>query len=229
MTQRTLLLFEDTLPAGAKPVYLPAGDRAVYVRSGSVDVVGDDGSRFLWEGSAVVADEEVTLVAGDEDTVLWRWELAAGPHAAEEDFRFRSAPETTSTLKLRADFELDDRYSWLMRCDTVRFPAGGIALTHLHQGPGIRIVQEGEITIETEGTSATHLPGQAWAEQGVLPVRAPTTDREPTMFVRCFLLPRQTKGVSSIRIVEPADRARPNTQRYRVLAERILRPAPAAA
>ncbi|NDZ78622.1 hypothetical protein G3I19_08805 [Streptomyces sp. SID10853] len=221
MTQRTLLLFEDTLPAGAKPVYLPAGARAVYVRSGSVDVIGDDGSRFLWEGAALVAGKEATLAAGDEDTVLWRWELADGD-ADERDFRFRSAPEADSTLKLRAAFDFDDRYTWLMRCDTVRFPAGGTALTHLHQGPGIRVVLDGEITIETEGTSATHLPGDAWAEQGVLPVRAPTTERRPTTFVRCFLLPKQNKGVSSIRIVEPEDRAKPNTQKYRVLAEQVL-------
>ncbi|MER5439761.1 hypothetical protein [Streptomyces sp. NPDC002790] len=222
MPKRTLLLFEDTLPAQARPVYLPAGDRAIYVRTGSVDVVDDAGSRFLWQRAAEVAGQELTLAAGDQDTVLWRWELAAEPDADEQRHRFRSAPETTSELKLRADFELDDRYTWLMRCDTVTFPPGGVALTHLHQGPGIRIVLDGEITIETEGTSRDYLPGQAWAEKGVLPVLAPTTERESTTFVRCFLLPKQNKGVSSIRIVQPEDRAKPNTQKYRVLAERTL-------
>ncbi|WP_166462957.1 hypothetical protein [Amycolatopsis acidicola] len=225
MAGRKFFLFEDTIPAHARPVYLPTGDRSLYVRSGSVDVVSATASRFLWEGSAFTAREEVTLVAEDQDVVLWRWELADDANAVSDDFAFRSAPETTSTLKIAADLDLDDRYTWLMRLDTVTFPPGGEAFTHLHQGPGVRITRDGEITIETEGTSRTYGPGSAWAEKGVLPVYASTTDASPTTFVRCFLLPAQNKGASSLRIVTPEDRGRVNTQKYRVLAERIMRPA----
>jgi hypothetical protein len=42
------------------------------------------------------------------------------------------------------------------------------------------------------------------------------------VFVRCFVLPRAVIGSSSIRIVRPEDRAKPNTQSYRILAERIM-------
>lgn len=219
MAVKKLFLFEDTIPAHARPVYLPAGDRSIYVRSGSVDVVSASASQFLWEGSATTTGTEITLVAEDQDAVLWRWELAEG------DCAFRSAPETTSTLKISAEVDLDDRYTWLMRLDTVTFPPGGEAFTHLHQGPGIRITRDGEITIETEGTSRTYGPGGAWAEKGVVPVYASTTNDSSTTFVRCFLLPSQNKGASSLRIVSPEDRARVNTQKYRVLAERIMRPA----
>jgi hypothetical protein len=219
---RTLFLFEDVLPAHARPVYLPAGDRAVYVRSGGVNAVSDTGSRFLWEGSAYTSDAELTLVADEQDTVLWRWELADDDTAGQDAFTFRSAPETSSTPKQSAACELDDRYTWLMRCDTVTFPPGGVAFTHLHQGPGIRIVLEGEITIETEGTSHVYGAGQAWAEKGVLPVYAPSTEASGTRFVRCFLLPKQVKGASSLRIIRPEDRTKVNTQSYRVLAERIM-------
>jgi hypothetical protein len=222
LATRTLLLFEDTIPAHAKPVYLPRGDRAVYVRSGSVETVSDTASQFLWAGSASVSDTELTLVAEDQDVVLWRWELADGADAARDSFALRSAPETTSALKLTAECDLDERYTWLMRCDTVSFPPGGEAFTHLHQGPGIRITLDGEITIETEGAERTYRPGEAWAEKGVLPVYASTTEDSSTTFVRCFLLPRQAKGVSSLRIVRPEDRAKVNTQSYRVLAERIM-------
>ncbi|MBK1787950.1 hypothetical protein [Prauserella cavernicola] len=220
MTTKKLFLFEDTIPAHARPVYLPEGDRSVYVRSGSVEAISDTASQFLWEGSAHTSGTELTLASEDQDAVLWRWEL--GDTSEADDYAFRSAPETTSTLKLAADLELDDRYTWLMRCDTVTFPPSGEAFTHLHQGPGIRITREGEITIETEGAEHVHGPGDAWAEKGVVPVYASTTAESSTTFVRCFVLPKQVKGVSSLRIVRPEDRAKANTQKYRVLAERIM-------
>ena len=222
MALRTLFLFEDRLPADSPPVYLPRGDRAVYVRSGSVDFVFDTSSQFLLEHGGTTSADELTLVAGAQDTVLWRWELAADGESTEESYLLRSAPGAVTELKLTMTCELDDRYTWLMRLDTVTFPPGGIALTHLHQGPGIRIVRNGEITIETENTESTYRAGQAWAEKGVLPVYAPTTEDGPTTFVRCFVLPKQNKGASSIRIVHPQDRGEPNTQSYRILSERIM-------
>lgn len=225
MTTTTFFLFEDTLPAHARPVYLPRGQRAIYARSGSVDVVSDESSQFLWKGSALTTGAETTLAAEDEDVVLWRWELADAPNSEPGDHAFRSAPETTSTLKIAMEVDLDDRYTWLMRCDTVTFPPGGEAFTHLHQGPGIRVTRDGEISIETEGATQTYGPGEAWAEKGVLPVHASTTTAASTTFVRCFLLPGQNRRASSLRIVNPEDRARVNTQKYRVLAERIMRPA----
>lgn len=222
MTTMKLCLFEDRLDADAKPVHLPAGSRAVYVRSGALDFIGDESSQWLTAGNALVDQNQVTLENGPEETVLWRWELTA-QDTKTDTLGFRSSPQTTNTVKLETSVELAEGFTWLMRCDTVTFPPAGVALTHLHQGPGIRITRNGLITIETEGTSHDYGPGQAWAEKGVLPVFAPTTAEESTTFIRCFLLPAQAKGISSIRIVDPADRAKPNTQTYRVLAERVLR------
>lgn len=222
MTIRTLRLYEDRLRAGAKPIYLPRGDRAIYVRSGECDFITDQHTQFLTDGLAVTSGDQLTIVNGDHDTVLWRWELDEGAERSDDDFTLRSAPQASTELKIKADFDFDDRYDWLLRCDTVTFPPGGIAWTHLHQGPGIRITLSGEITIETEGESHTHPAGSPWVEKGVLPVLAPTTEAESTTFVRCFVLPSQLKGVSSIRIVHPEDWQKPNTQKYRVLSERIM-------
>ncbi|WP_328393441.1 hypothetical protein [Nocardia sp. NBC_00416] len=216
-----MFLFEDRLPAGTKPVYLPRENRAIYVASGGVDIHSDNTIRYVSEGSALVAEEELTLSATEVDSTVWRWELARDA-SDETAHTLRSAPQTSSELKLTATFELDDRYTWLMRCDTVTFPPGGIAWTHLHQGPGIRITRSGEITIETEGATQVHGPGAAWAEKGVLPVYAPTTVKSGTTFVRCFLLPKQNMGSSSIRFVHPEDNEKINTQKYRVLMERVI-------
>ena len=109
-----------------------------------------------------------------------------------------------------------------MRCDTVGFPKGGIAYTHVHQGPGIRVCLDGEIRIETEGAPHRYGPGDAWFESGLMPVLAPTSEDAETSFVRCFVLPRGCKGRSSIRYVRPEDATKPKTQRYRILAERFI-------
>lgn len=217
MSSPTLRLFEDQLPPQCPQVFLPAAPRAIYVRAGGVTVDDATGGRWLGEDAAEVTTSEVALTATGP-TTLWRWELAA--RGAEA--RLPSAPTTSSRMILEAELDLDDRFGWLMRCDRVDFPPGGVALTHVHQGPGIRICRHGEITIETLGASKAHGPGEAWFELGHAPVLAPTTEKEETAFVRCFLLPRLLKGKSSIRYVRPEDAAAPKVQKYRVFAERFV-------
>lgn len=212
-----LRLYEDHIEADARPIHLPGQDRAIYIRSGSLELASETVTQYLTAGLATTGGDQLTLSAV-EDTVLWRWELTA----AGRDDALRSAPQATSELRLEAEIDLDDRYRWLMRCDTVSFPPGGVAWTHVHQGPGIRIVREGEIAIEIDGHRAVHRPGDAWLERGVDPVLAPTTEDEATTFVRCFILPEQCRGQSSLRIVSAQDRAKGNTQSYRVLSERLV-------
>lgn len=214
-----LRLFEDTLPAHCPQVFLPAAPRALYVRGGGLTVDDATGGRWLGEDTAEVLTTELALTV-TAATTLWRWELAAPGRASA--VTLPSAPSTSSRLVLEAALDLDDRFAWLMRCDRVDFPPGGVALTHVHQGPGIRICRHGEITIETLGRKATHGPGDAWFELGHAPVLAPTTDRQETAFVRCFLLPRVLKGKSSIRYVREEDASAPKVQTYRVFAERFV-------
>lgn len=215
-----LRLYEDALPPGCPPVFLPALPRALYLASGAMTVEDPTGAQWLPEGAACVSQAAVALAADAAPVRLWRWELAPRSRPAPADLP--SAPSTRSTLKLEAEVELDARFDWLMRCDEVGFPPGGVALTHVHQGPGIRICAEGEITIETQGTRHSYPPGEAWFELGPAPVLAPTTDRTATRFVRCFLLPRALKGRSSIRYVRAEDAGAPKVQTYRVFAERDI-------
>ncbi|HYG05775.1 MAG TPA: hypothetical protein VD865_05120 [Stenotrophomonas sp.] len=220
MSDLILCLYEDHLPAGCPAVYLPGGPRALYVREGGLTVEGAVEGRWLGEGQGHVTQSETALINGAAETVLWRWELIGADLAPSAPLP--SAPATHSTLKLAAPIELDRRFDWLMRCDRVDFPPGGVALTHVHQGPGVRICLHGEIRIETLGDEQAYPAGQAWFELGHAPVLAPTTDREPTAFIRCFLLPRQLKGRSSIRYARAEDAAAPKVQQYRVFAERYI-------
>ena len=213
-----LRLNEDDLPASGDPVYLPALDRALYVLSGEVSVEFPRGCTRQSAGSAWLGDDQIALLPGPAGARLLRWELAAG----SEDDRLLAAPGVVTAAKLSAEIDLDLRFGWLMRCDRVGFPKGGIAYRHVHQGPGIRYCLEGGIQIETEGHTAHYGPGEAWFESGSLPVRAPTSPAAETTFVRCFVLPRACKGRSSIRYVDPEDAAKPKPQRYAVLGERFI-------
>lgn len=220
MTPLKLSLYEDVLPASGDPIYLPALGRALFVRQGSLAVETDTASQWLDAGAALVEQGEQTLLAGPDTVVLWRWELSPCDDPASGTLR--AAPAAESTLKLEQTLDLPSGYQWLMRCDRVAFPKGGVAWTHVHQGPGIRCCLDGEITIETEGRSLRYPAGSAWFEKGPAPVLAPTTETSETTFVRCFLLPRQLKGRSSIRYVHAEDAARPKVQAYRVFSERYV-------
>ena len=98
---------------------------------------------------------------------------------------------------------------WLMRCDRVDFPPGGVAYRHTHPGPGIRYLLHGSLQIESGGGTHEYGPGEAWFESGPEPVLATASASEETAFVRVLLLPREWEGKRTIRYVDPADEDRP--------------------
>jgi len=216
----SLRLIEDRLPAGGDPVYLPAFSRALYVIEGDATVELATGCCHQAAQSAWLGDTAIAVVPGGAGARVLRWELAAAEQ--RDDGTLRTAPQCTSTSKLAAELDIDPAFGWLMRCDRVGFPKGGVAYTHVHQGPGIRYCLEGRIRIESEGQTHSYGPGEAWFENGSSPVLAPTSEEVETSFVRCFILPRACKGRSSIRYVLREDAAKPKSQRYRVLGERFI-------
>jgi len=212
-------LVEDTVPPGGDPAYLSAAARALYVIEGDVTVETALGSSYHAQGSAWIGEDPVAVYPGGQGARVLRWELVA---ANEDDGVLRAAPHCRSHAAISTVVEIDPGFGWLMRCDRVSFPKGGIAYTHVHQGPGIRYCLEGSIRIESEGRVNSYGPGEAWFENGSSPVLAPTSTESETSFVRCFILPRSCKGRPSIRYVRPEDAAKPKVQRYRVLGERFI-------
>ena len=118
--------------------------------------------------------------------------------------------------KLAAPVALDAGVAWLLRCDRVDFPPGGIAYRHTHPGPGIRCLLYGSVRIESGGESREHRPFEAWFESGPEPVLAFASEDEDTAFVRVMLVPREWKGKRTIRYVDPADEDKPRLQRATV-------------
>jgi hypothetical protein len=119
---------------------------------------------------------------------------------------------------LAARLDLDPG-PYVMRCDRVDFPPGGVALTHVHPGPGIRCLLFGRIRIEGGGSSHEYGPFEAWYESGPEPVFAAASETEPTAFVRVMILPREWAGKRTIRYVDPEDEEQPKTQRATVFRE----------
>jgi quercetin dioxygenase-like cupin family protein len=121
-------------------------------------------------------------------------------------------------------WELTERPAgeWLVRCDRVDFPPGGVAYTHTHPGPGLRVLLKGRIRIETQGTTHEYGPFEWWYETGPDPVYAAASDEEETAFVRVLVLPAEWAGKRTIRYVDPADEDRPKLQRASVYFEQEL-------
>jgi quercetin dioxygenase-like cupin family protein len=118
-------------------------------------------------------------------------------------------------------WELDDAGpGYVVRCDRVDFPPGGIAYRHVHPGAGIRRILHGELMIDRgDGAPHTYRAGESWLEGADDPVVATASPTEETAFVRVLLLPAEWAGKRTIRYLDPADDERPKLQRATVLLE----------
>lgn len=135
---------------------------------------------------------------------------------------FELVPLASADAKLSAPVEVGDEHDHLIRLDRVSFPPGGVAYLHVHRGPGIRVLLEGEIRIETDGTTTSYGPLEAWFESGPVPVFAAASESVPTAFVRCMVLPAELQGKRSITYVRDEDADKPKLQQYRVFVDEPL-------
>jgi quercetin dioxygenase-like cupin family protein len=164
-------------------------------RPGGVET--EDGPRVVYD----VARDEARFGAARVEGRALVWEL--------ED-------EAGDGALLSAEVALDPAVDWIVRCDRVDFPPGGVAYLHTHPGPGIRCLLSGAIRIETGGRSSAYGPFDAWFESGPEPVYAEASPTEDSAFVRVMLLPAEWEGKRTIRYVNPEDAERPKLQRATV-------------
>jgi quercetin dioxygenase-like cupin family protein len=132
-----------------------------------------------------------------------------------------TAEEAEGALLSRR-IQLEPFAPYVIRCDRVDFPPGGVAYRHTHPGPGIRYLLHGEIDIHTEGHSTSYGAGGAWFESGPDPVIANASPHLPTAFVRVLVLPAEWAGKRTITYVDPADNDRPKLQKATVFLEHAL-------
>lgn len=205
-----LSLYTDTL-APKTELKLPAGNRVIYVREGDAVVRSGAQAAGLAADSAWHGSGDAGVTAGTAGAMLWRWELTPGGPREGSDAHLGAT--------LSHAVELDDPGGYLVRCDRVNFPPGGIAWTHVHRGPGIRRLLFGTLRVEVDGKAHDIASGGAWFEAGPEPVLATASKTEPSAFARVMLLPREMKGKPSVRYTRPEDADKPRLQTYRVFVD----------
>lgn len=211
-----LRLYRDEV-APQSAIALPADNalRAIYVVAGGLRIGGDHLDATLGANSAYTSRKDLQLKGGHLATTLLRWELttpATAPALAD-------GSGVSSVLLLEAAMALDPARPWLLRGDRVDFPPGGEALTHTHQGGGIRCLLSGGIDIHTQGTVHHYAPLEPWFEAGPDPVYAATAKDAASAFARVMILPRELLGKSSIRYVNADDLNKPKNQKYQVFID----------
>ena len=217
MSSYKLHLHSDRLEPRAE-TRLPGCHRVIYVRDGDAIMRAGAQAAGFAANSAWYGRDTVTVTAGAAGAMLLRWELVASGEA-------RGGPAgagIASTSTLVHPVELGHPGGYLMRCDRVDFPPGGIAYTHVHRGPGIRCLLTGGLHVEVSGNAHDIVPGGAWFEAGPEPVLAIASSTAPTAFVRVMVLPRELLGRSSIRYVKPEDAAKPKLQTYRIFVDEVI-------
>ncbi|MBX3663561.1 MAG: hypothetical protein KF804_14005 [Burkholderiales bacterium] len=208
MTTHELRFYRDQLAQG-QDLELPAGcNRALYLRSGSLRLVSTDHAVALAVNDAWHSRAACKAIAGPAGAEIYRWELR---RAAE-------APAPGQVL-LAAPLVLDSSGRYLLRCDRVDFPPGGIAYTHTHRGPGIRCLLAGSLKVEVNGSTHDIKPGEPWFEAGSDPVLAIASASVATSFARVMILPAELAGKSSIRYVLPEDQDKPKRQTYQMFID----------
>lgn len=209
MTTHLLRFHRDTLAPAATLELSGDHNRVIYVRTGGVRLRADHQTSALAANCAWHGRVRCSVLGSAAGAELYRWELVPVVHASE--------PATTPALEV--PLLLNDAGGYLIRCDRVDFPPGGIAYTHTHRGPGTRCLLAGTIRIETKGSAHMVQPGEPWFEAGPDPVLAIASETEPTSFVRVMVLPVELQGRSSIRYVLPEDQDKPKRQTYQLFVD----------
>jgi len=214
-----LRLYLDQLTAKSAPIELKKTyARAIYIAEGSLAIKNGVATILtLYQNSAVSIPELFTLSGGSVDATLLRWELVDETDSPNEILSKKS------TLLLAAKLILDDLSQYIIRCDRVDFPPHGEALTHKHQGGGIRCLLFGSIQIHTMGNIHAYQPQGAWFEAGPDPVYAETDKVSTSAFARVMILPKALiGGKSSIEYVNADDINKPKTQRYQIFIDELI-------
>lgn len=202
-----LRLCQDRLQAGAS-LALAAVNRVLYVLDGEIAVEAEAGRSRVVAGAAWHGPGGCVVDAEPAGAVLLRYELLG------------ERPSGGGVVLFEHPIALDPAGAYLMRCDRVEFPLGGIAWPHRHRGGGIRCLLAGELEVRVgDAPGRVMRPGDAWFESGVEPVYAAASSTLPTSFIRVSILPRAIRGQSSIVYVDPADAGRGKPRAYTVYVD----------
>lgn len=178
-------------------------------------------SVFRLEDGVESRDENAVVYDLERDAATLGGAPVAGPAIV---WRFDRDGAGAEGALLTRTVALDRSSDWIVRCDRIDFPLGGIAHRHVHPGPGIRYLLHGELEIETEAGTSVYHAGEPWFESGPEPVRARASAQVETSFVRTLVLPAEWAGKRTITYLEPVDDAAPRQSATVFLEQAISLP-----
>ena len=158
------------------------------------------GDRVIYD----IANDTAHFGAAEVEGHALVWQLDETPGEAEGALLSRSV-------------QLDPFADWVMRCDRVDFPPGGIAYTHTHPGPGIRYLLHGELDITSEGKMLSYGRAEPGSSRAPIPCsQSPRSTSQPRSF-ESWCCPRSgpesARSGTSTRLTTPArsSRRRPSS------------------
>jgi len=197
MTTYSMAVYNRSL--GSDGIWRPKGrHNAVWVQTGALNVSGD--TVTAGNGCYVQGGAEVT-VDGTESAKVLHLEIMSAPLAKD------------GNPILAADFEWAETDA-VLRLDQVTFPPGACAWRHVHPGPGIRYLVEGQLEIQSDHTTETMTRRSAWFEDADNPVQA-TAGTTQSAFVRAMILPVEYEGKPTLRYLNADDNLKPRLQTNR--------------
>ena len=205
------LTIDRLAPGAAQAATLPAAIRACYIADGMASFRTDGVASTASANSVFFATGALDVSGGKDGAVILRYEL------------HRAGGFTPGEVALEAGLDLADADGYLLRCDKVELPPGGIAYTHTHQGGGIRCLTEGQFNVQVGGKTTLIEKFGAWFEAGPDPVYGWAPDDRPGHFSRVMILPRRLKGKSSIRYENPGDADKPKPQKYTIFLDEFIK------
>jgi hypothetical protein len=212
-------LCEDYVSSGAEYLTIPAKLNCVlYAVSGEIIIKRETTTLTAESEKAVFAGGPCKAQSISEKSRVLRFELLRKPEGVESSID--PSAGTESRVLLENQISLDPSAEYLMRCDRVDFDLGSEALPHGHRGGGIRWLTAGELKVKQgEGEFHPMQVGDAWFEDGKIPVHAIASTEVLTAFIRVSILPREILGKSSIMYVDPEDANRSKPRTYTVYVD----------
>lgn len=219
MTARYQFLFhKDLLAPDIEMEPLPAANRVIYVASGTLSI----GDKKLAAGEAIFQSGTVKFVPSTENVELWRWDLVeiAPSGGAQPSEEHHAKPVLIAPVE---KLEIEPGSDWILRCETVNFPAETTVDMHAHHGAGIRCLELGEINFtHLDGMKNTVTPGDAWYEEAFHYLHALTMKTGPSRFVRVMLVPPEYNATSTFKYHNQDDAGKPRRQTTEKLVDVAL-------
>jgi quercetin dioxygenase-like cupin family protein len=193
----------------------------------SASLAGDEGHHMVYVENGAAVVNSTALDAGDgrycdgacEMTASSAARLACWTLVAKD--KSMSPPVSEVARQSQHDIELAPG-TWVMRLDTVEFPAGSRAHRHDHSGAGTRYLLQGSLEIVSDHDRTMMRPGDPWFEGTRSAVLAIADENITSKFVRVMILPEEDLGKRTINYLDRADDDKPRLQSNTRMVDQVI-------